>query len=60
MVWYLSALAERFRRDERGATAVEYSLMVALVAVVIIGAVVLLGGNVKGVFDGAAGEVGAS
>jgi pilus assembly protein Flp/PilA len=30
-------------QDERGATAVEYALMVALIAVVIIGAVTLLG-----------------
>ena len=31
------------KRDERGATAVEYGLMVALIAVVIIGAVTILG-----------------
>ena len=33
----------RFMREEDGATAVEYGLMVALIAVVIIGAVTLLG-----------------
>jgi pilus assembly protein Flp/PilA len=31
------------RHDERGATAVEYALMLALIAVVIVGAVTLLG-----------------
>jgi pilus assembly protein Flp/PilA len=37
-------------RSERGATAVEYGLMVALIAAVIIGAVVALGNNAKTTF----------
>jgi len=32
-------------RDDRGATAVEYGLMVALLAVAVVGVVFLLGGN---------------
>ncbi|MCO4256764.1 Flp family type IVb pilin [Pseudarthrobacter cellobiosi] len=44
-------LATRFRRDQRGATAVEYGIMVSLIAVVIIVAVTLLGGNLKVTFD---------
>ncbi len=39
---------------DRGATAVEYGLIVALIAVVIIVAVVLLGNNVSGIFNKAA------
>jgi pilus assembly protein Flp/PilA len=39
------------RRDERGATAVEYGLMVALIAVVIIIAVTLLGTNLNTLFQ---------
>ena len=35
------------KRDERGATAVEYGLMVALIAVVIITAVTTLGTNLN-------------
>lgn len=35
------------KRDERGATAVEYGLMVALIAVVIIAAVTTLGQNLN-------------
>jgi pilus assembly protein Flp/PilA len=35
------------KRDERGATAVEYGLMVALIAVVIIAAVTTLGTNLN-------------
>ncbi|MEZ2388302.1 Flp family type IVb pilin [bacterium RCC_150] len=38
------------RRDETGATAVEYGIMVALIAVVIIAAVTLLGGTLNNTF----------
>jgi pilus assembly protein Flp/PilA len=44
-------------RSDRGATAVEYGLMVALIAVVIIGAVTLLGGTLKTVFNDVATSV---
>ena len=37
----------RFARDESGATAIEYGLIVALIAVVIIGAVTTLGTNLN-------------
>lgn len=40
--------------DERGATAVEYALMVALIAVVVIGGVTLLGTNASKKFNSAA------
>jgi len=36
---------------EKGATAVEYALIVALIAVAIIGAVFALGGGIKGTFE---------
>ncbi|MFS0717439.1 Flp family type IVb pilin [Arthrobacter sp. 1P04PC] len=48
---YLSTIASRLRRDQRGATAVEYGIMVSLIAVVIIVAVTLLGDNLKGTFN---------
>jgi pilus assembly protein Flp/PilA len=38
------------RRSERGATAVEYGLMVALIAIVIIGAVIILGTRLSSLF----------
>lgn len=41
---------QQLRSDERGATAVEYGLMVALIAAIIIGAVQALGGNVLEAF----------
>ncbi|GAB5078103.1 Flp family type IVb pilin [Arthrobacter sp. AD-310] len=47
----------RLRRDEKGATAVEYGIMVALIAVVIIIAVSLLGNNLSSMFNNVAGKV---
>jgi len=44
-------------RDEKGATAVEYGLMVALIAVVIIVSVALLGTNLNTVFSNVAGSI---
>ena len=44
-------------RSEKGATAVEYGLMVALIAIVIIVAVALLGTNLSGLFDTVATSV---
>jgi pilus assembly protein Flp/PilA len=41
-------------KTERGASAVEYGLLVALIAVVIIVAVTTLGSKLSGVFGGAA------
>jgi pilus assembly protein Flp/PilA len=50
MLAFFSNAASRVRRDEKGATAVEYGIMVALIAVVIIAAVSLLGGTMKDSF----------
>lgn len=43
----------RFIRDDAGATSVEYALMAALIAVVIVGAVAALGGSVANLFNNA-------
>lgn len=40
----------RFAKDESGATAIEYGLIVALIAVVIITAVTTLGTKLNGAF----------
>ena len=48
---FMSDLGERARRDDEGATAVEYGLMVALIAAVIITTVGLLGGKLNTLFD---------
>jgi pilus assembly protein Flp/PilA len=41
----------RFLRDEEGVTAIEYGLIAALIAVVIVTAVALIGTNLDLVFD---------
>lgn len=45
------------RREERGATAVEYGLIVALIAVAIIAAVAFLGTELKDLFMGVGEKV---
>ncbi len=45
---------KNFFKDESGASAVEYGLLVSLIAVVIITAVTLVGTNLKTVFNSAA------
>ena len=46
-----------FIRDEEGATAVEYGLMAALIAAVIITAVTSVGTSLSTLFDGIAGSL---
>jgi pilus assembly protein Flp/PilA len=43
--------------NDRGATAVEYGLMVALIAAVIVGVVTTLGTNLSGLFTNIANTV---
>jgi pilus assembly protein Flp/PilA len=43
-------LADRLRRDDRGATAVEYGLIVALIAAAIAAVLLTLGGQISQVF----------
>ncbi len=45
------AFTRRFVADERGATAIEYGLIAALIAVVIIGTVAAVGTNLKATFN---------
>jgi pilus assembly protein Flp/PilA len=53
----IRSLALRLQ-GERGATAVEYGLMVALIAMAIFGGVYLLGPNLNAVFDEVAHSLG--
>jgi pilus assembly protein Flp/PilA len=50
MSTFVTTIRRRTVREE-GATAVEYGLMVALIAVVIIAAVTLVGTHLQGVFS---------
>ncbi|PWJ80934.1 pilus assembly protein Flp/PilA [Pseudaminobacter salicylatoxidans] len=47
----------RFMKDESGATAIEYGLIAALIAVVIIGAAGAIGTNLSDKFQGIADEI---
>jgi pilus assembly protein Flp/PilA len=56
----LSAAVRTFVRDEEGATAVEYALMVALIAAVVIAATRFLGDTTSNVLGGVGNTVAAS
>jgi pilus assembly protein Flp/PilA len=47
----------RFYKNEEGVTAIEYALIAALVAVVIIGGATLLGTNLNTLFTNIAGKI---
>jgi pilus assembly protein Flp/PilA len=47
----MSKLLSRFVKDESGATAIEYGLIAALIAVAIIGALTTLGGDLGTLFS---------
>lgn len=47
----MSNLFNRFLKDESGATAIEYGLIAALIAVAIIGALQTVGGNAALTFN---------
>ena len=49
----------RFMKEEDGATAVEYGLMVALIAVVIIVAVTAIGTSLNTTFTNVATQIGS-
>ena len=47
----MSKFVTRFLKDESGATAIEYGLIAALIAVVIIGATTAIGNNLSAKFN---------
>jgi len=46
----MKTLVSRFVRNEAGVTAIEYGLIAALISVVIIPALILVGGNLTNIF----------
>ena len=48
---FLKTWLTSYTKSERGASLVEYALLVALIAVVVIGAVTLLGGTAEDKFS---------
>ncbi len=49
-----------FGRDDEGQDLLEYALLVALIAIVAIGAVTAAGGSVKTIFQSIADSLGAA
>ena len=47
----MKTLLRRFLTDERGATAIEYALIVAMIFLVIVSAVTLFASKATGTFD---------
>jgi pilus assembly protein Flp/PilA len=49
----------QFVKDEKGATAAEYALLLALITALLVGAVQALEGAISGAMNGAAGIIGS-
>lgn len=56
----MKALINRFKKDEDGATAIEYGLIAALIAVAIIAALNAVGGALSTTFGDVATELGGA
>ena len=57
MMNWMQYLQARLETSERGAAAVEYALLVSLIAVAIVVAVGLLGGTLSDTFDSIRGSI---
>ena len=53
----MKALVSRFLKDESGATAIEYGLIAALIAVAVIGGVSQLGSSANATFTTISGSM---
>lgn len=54
----MSNFVTRFLKDESGATAIEYGLIAALIAVVLVGALTAVGDSLTGAFETISTAVG--
>jgi Flp pilus assembly pilin Flp len=50
MVGHCVAIARRFRRDMRGATAIEYAMIASCIGAAVAATVFTLGGTLNGLF----------
>ncbi|WP_228942158.1 Flp family type IVb pilin [Nocardioides sp. Leaf374] len=63
MITYLSILLNALRidrDDERGASAVEYGLLIAGIAALIVVVVFAFGGTISGIFEDTCGDIGGA
>lgn len=56
----MTKFVTRFAKDESGATAIEYGLIAALIAVVIIGGLGLVGNNLENKLNFVGNKLGAA
>ncbi|NJD01862.1 MAG: Flp family type IVb pilin [Ruminiclostridium sp.] len=49
-----------FKESKKGQGMVEYGLIVGLIAIAVIAAITLLGGNIRDLFNNVAGTLGAA
>ncbi|NQD89060.1 Flp family type IVb pilin [Paenarthrobacter sp. CM16] len=54
---YIAGVKTRFTKEEKGATMVEYGLMVSLIAIVVIAGLLILGPAIRDLFIGVAGRL---
>ncbi|MET3770579.1 pilus assembly protein Flp/PilA [Arthrobacter nitrophenolicus] len=50
MTAFIAGVKDRLTREEKGATMVEYGIMVAFIAVIVMAAVIILGPEIAGLF----------
>nr|WP_267275838.1 Flp family type IVb pilin [Arthrobacter sp. CDRTa11] len=50
MTAFIAGVKDRFTREEKGATMVEYGIMVAFIAVLVMAAVLVLGPKIAALF----------
>ena len=60
MLVYLAQMLQTLRKDDKGISAVEYGLLAALIAVVIIASVALIGTNLNTTFNNVGSHLSAS
>ncbi len=56
----MSKFMKRFLKDQSGATAIEYGLIAALVAVVLVGALTAMQGSLSNTFTTVSGKLDAA
>jgi len=57
LLTYVQTAIQQTRRDERGATMIEYGLMVALIAMIVVPALLILGPAIVTLFTNVAGAL---
>ncbi|MDT0167841.1 Flp family type IVb pilin [Pseudarthrobacter sp. BRE9] len=60
MTAFIAGVKDRFTREEKGATMVEYGIMVALIAVIVLAAVGPLGQAIFTLFNGVTTSLGGT